>query len=370
MSDVARRAGVSTMTVSRVLSGTTQVSDAVREKVLSAVAELRYQPNELARSLRARRTRQIGLVVPYLFDPFFAICAHAISTVAKQHAYSVLLATSNEDPQAEFEEATRLMRRNVEGLILIPAHRAFDSSLMLAQEFERLPIVTLDRPIEGSRFDSLLVDNQGGARLATQHLISLGHERIHYIGLSDELYTMEMRHGAYRSTMEAAGLKPQSVIVTRALESSCLQVRALLSGKRPPTAFFCANNLVTRHVLHGLHSLQIHPPEQVALVGFDDFETADLIRPGITVVRQPVELLGRTAAEVLFSRLNATTTTKAGKRRTLPVELLVRGSCGASSRASLATPAPKPSSRSGPPTALPKRRSVQPIASTAARSNA
>jgi LacI family transcriptional regulator len=328
MSDVAELAGVSIMTVSRCLSGNTNVSLETRQRVLAAVAQLRYQRNEVARSLREQRSRQIGIVVPYLFDPFFAICAHAISSVAKQHSYSVVLATSNEDPQAEFEEASRMVRRNVDGLILIPAHNVFDSSLMLAREFEGLPIVTLDRPIDGSQFDSLLVDNEFGAELATKHLIALGHRRIAYIGLSNNLFTMEMRQRSYLRTMIAAGLPSKVVIVAGELESSHMRVRALLSERQPPTAFFCGNNLVTRHVLHSLNSLGIHPPSPVALVGFDDFETADLIRPGITVVRQPVELLGRAAAEVLFSRLSGANRTPSGKRTILPVELLVRGSCG------------------------------------------
>jgi LacI family transcriptional regulator len=329
MSDVAKLAGVSVMTVSRSLSGNTNVSEATLERVLAAVAQLRYQPNELARSLREQRSRQIGIVVPYLFDPFFAICAHAISTVAKRHAYSVVLATSNEDPQAEFDEASRMVRRNVEGLILIPAHRVKDASLMLGHEFEGLPIVTLDRPIEGSSFDSLLVDNELGAELAMRHLLALGHRRIAYVGLSNDLFTMAGRHRGYEHMMEDAGLPAKSVIVTEALESSLAHVRNLLSTKQPPTALFCSNNLVTRHVLHSLNCLGIHPPKPVALVGFDDFETADLLRPGVTVVRQPVELLGRTAAEVLFSRLSGSNVGQAGKHTILPVELVVRGSCGA-----------------------------------------
>src|SRR5580658_7289848 len=119
MSDVARLAGVSTMTVSRVLNNSANVSLTITERVFAAIEQLRYQPNELARSLRERRTRQIGVIVPYLLDPFFATCAHIISTIAKQHSYSVVLSTSDEDPQAELVEASRMLRRNIEGLIVI-----------------------------------------------------------------------------------------------------------------------------------------------------------------------------------------------------------------------------------------------------------
>jgi LacI family transcriptional regulator len=328
MSDVAKLAGVSTMTVSRVLNESAGVTEGLRKKVFIAIEKLRYQPNELARSLREQRSRQIGILVPYLFDPFFATCAHVISTVAKQHAYSVVLSTSNEDPQTEYEEASRMLRRNVEGLIVIPSHPSTGDSLLLAHEFDRMPIVTLDRPVDGSGFDSLLVENEQGGRLGTEHLISLGHKRIAYVGLSDDLYTMCMRHRGYRLAMEVAGLKPTAVICSSAIEDARAKIGKLLATKSKPTALFCANNLMTRHVLHSLQALDIYPPDGIALVGFDDFDTADLLRPGITVVRQPNELLGRTAAEVLFERLHESRTPKAGKRTVLPVELVVRGSCG------------------------------------------
>ncbi|WP_433975577.1 LacI family DNA-binding transcriptional regulator [Tunturiibacter lichenicola] len=329
MIDVAKLAGVSIMTVSRVLNGSANVTDGLRDKVFAAIEHLSYQRNEVARSLREQRSRQIGILVPYLFDPFFASCAHVISTVARQHAYSVVLSTSNEDPQTEYEEASRMLRRNVEGLIVIPSHPQTGQSPLLADKFKSMPIVALDRPIEGSGFDSLLVENQRGAALGTEHLLSLGHKRIAYIGLSDDLYTMCMRHRGYNLAMEAVGLKPVAAICSSALDDALVKVRELLSSKRKPTALFCANNLTTRHVLHSLQTLGIYPPNGVALVGFDDFETADLLRPGITVVRQPSELLGRTAADVLFKRLGDSRKTKTGKSTVLPVELIVRGSCGA-----------------------------------------
>lgn len=331
MIDVARLAGVSIMTVSRVLNHGPNVTEGMRQKVFAAIEHLRYQPNEVARSLREQRSRQIGIIVPYLFDPFFAICAHAMSTVAQKHSYSVVISTSQEDPEAEFDEASRMLRRNVDGLLIVPAHTYPKASHLLAHEFERLPIVTLDRPIAGSRFDTVLVENERGAKTGTEHLITLGHKRIAYIGLSDNLYTMQIRHQGYQAAMDAARLKAESVIVSSASDDTVQALRKLLSRKKPPTALFCANNLVTRHVLHSLQAMDMHPPESIALVGFDDFEMADLMRPGITVVRQPAEQLGRTAAEMLFARLAAPPKNKAGKQTILPVELVVRGSCGSPS---------------------------------------
>ncbi len=212
-----------------------------------------------------------------------------------------------------------MLRRNVEGLIVIPAHGVGNASLLLGRQFERLPIVTLDRPIEGSRFDSLLVENERGARLGTEHLIRLGHKRVTYIGLTDDLYTMQRRHAGYAAGMEGAGLESKVAFLSGALDNSRAVVRNLLSVAKPPTAIFCANNLITRRVLHSLQSMDLHPPEPVALVGFDDVDTADLIRPGITVVRQPHELLGRTATDVLFEELTGGRGANAGKHRVLPV---------------------------------------------------
>lgn len=328
MSDVAKLAGVSIMTVSRVLNDSANVTDSLRERVFAAIEKLQYQRNELARSLREQRSRQIGVVLPYLYDPFFATCAHVISAVAKHHSYSVVLSTSNGDPETEHAEASRMLRRNVEGLIVIPSHVQTEDSLLLAHEFARMPIVTLDRPIEGSGFDSLLVENEEGAKLGTNHLVQLGHKKIAYVGLTDAQYTMHMRHLGYSEAMKDAGLKETAVICTSELEDAFRKIQQLCSGKNRPTALFCANNLTTRHVLHSLQMLNIHLPGEMALVGFDDFETADLLQPAITVVRQPVEQLGRTAADVLFKRLDEPHKPRAGNRTVLPVELVVRGSCG------------------------------------------
>jgi LacI family transcriptional regulator len=318
------------MTVSRVLNQQPNVTDEVRQRVNAAIRELRYQPNELARSLRERRSRQIGIIVPYLLDPFFAICAHAVSTVAKRRSYSVVISTSNEEAATELEEAHRMLRRNVEGLILIPARGANGQDLLADRD---VPIVAVDRPLLGD-FDSVLVENEVGARLGTEHLIELGHRRIAFVGLTGSLYTMELRARGYCAAMRQAGLTSHMVEVSTQLSAMQEAIHRLLAQAAPPSALFCGNNLITRHVLHSLQALGVHPPQQIALVGFDDFETADLVVPGITVVRQPVEQLGITAAEMLFARIDTAASDRSNRphepqQRVLPVELVVRGSCGA-----------------------------------------
>ncbi len=329
MSDVAKLAGVSTMTVSRALNENPNVTEETRQRVFEAIEKLRYRPNEVARSLRDRRSRQIGILIPNLYDPFFAICTHAISLVAKERAYSVVISTTDEDPETEFDEACRMMSRNVEGMIVIPAAGTTSRSMLTERELDHLPIVTLDRPVKGSRFASVLVQNKVGAQMGTEHLIRLGHKRIAFFGLPRQVYTMRMRHQGYEAAMTAAGLSPDAHYGIGKAEETLAQLKILLTGENPPTALFCANNLTTRNVLHSLQALGIHPPEPIALVGFDDFDTADLLLPGITVVRQPMEEVGRVAAEALFSQLLGDGGSEAGRRIVLPVELVVRGSCSA-----------------------------------------
>jgi LacI family transcriptional regulator len=329
MSDVAKLAGVSTMTVSRVLNENVNVTEDTRQRVMAAVEKLQYRRNEIARSLREQTSRQIGILVPNLYDPFFATCAHSISLVAKEHAYSVVISTSDEDARTEYDEASRMIRRNVDGLIVIPAIPVKGGPGLKDPEFQYLPIVALDRPLEGTRCDRLLVQNKHGAQSGVEHLIDLGHKNIAFFGLARPLYSLKMRQQGYEAAMNAAGLMLNISQVSDALQDTLAALRKTLSSRTPPTALFGSNNLVTRHLLHSMYTLGLHAPDSIALVGFDDFETAELMRPGITVVRQPVESLGRLAAEVLFARLAKGGDEPTPKRIMLPVELVIRGSCGA-----------------------------------------
>ena len=331
MSDVARVAGVSTMTVSRVLNENANVLEETRQRVFEAVEQLGYRRNELARSLRDRRSRQVGILLPNLCDPFFAMCAHAVNSVARNYGYSISTAMTEQNPDIEYEEALRMLHRSVEGLLVIPADVS-GTSRLLSPEFAAMPIMTMDRPASGAvrKLDTFLVQNKEGALRGTEHLLSLGHKRIACFALTRKLYTMRMRISGYEAAMAAARLKPVVREVPEDEGETLVAVRELMNGKEAPTAVFCANNLVTKQVLHSLQSLGIHPPSGVALVGFDDFELADLMRPGITVVRQPVESMAREAAEAMFARLTQPANGKHQvKKVVLPVELVVRGSCGA-----------------------------------------
>lgn len=333
MQDVAKLAHVGTMTVSRVLNGNVKVSAENRERVLSAIRALDYVPNEVARSLRQQRASQIGIIVPNIRDPFFAICSHAIGLVAKQHNYSVVLATSDEDAETEYKEATRLLRRSVDGLIVTPA--ACGRSHLGDPAFHDLPIVAVDRPVPSGGVDCVVVRNELGAYLGTQHLIGHGHRRVAHLSLSTDLYTMRCRARGYRKAMDEIGLQPE-IAVVGSLKEMLQVVKDLLRGRHGVTAFFCGNNVLSSGIVHVLSTLNVRIPEDIAVAGFDDFDTADILRPALTVVRQPIEDIGRIAAELLFARLqDRQAAPERARRRVLPVELVLRNSCGCTGTATL-----------------------------------
>ncbi len=327
MKDVARVAGVSLMTVSRVLNGTAKVNPETEALVRRAVQKLHFTPNELARSLRGMKSRSIGIILPYLYDQFFATCANEATVVAREHGYSVILATSGEDIEVEYAEAQLMLQRHVEGLLVIPAGDG--QSKLSLPEFNLTPIVCLDRPIQDPRFHSILVQNQSGARRGVQHLIvQHRHKRIVFLGMGRKLYTTSARYQGYRREMLDNRLKPQAFFDCVTQEATSTVVKKLMRESPAPTAFFTMNNMTTRYCLRALMEIGISIPKDVALVGFDDFELADILHPALTVVRQPARQLGRVAADFLFNLIKSVEPPLEGVKESLSVELVARRSCG------------------------------------------
>ena len=331
MQDVARLAGVGLMTVSRALNQSGPVSDEMRRKVQQAVVQLNYRPNEAARSLREGRSRSIGVIVPNFYDPFFAVCAHAITVVANEHGYSVIVTTSDEDPEVEYREAGSMLRRHVEGMLVVPAGRG--ETKLNREEFRSTPIVTLDRPIRGDHFGSVLVDNRGGARAGTLHLIEHKHKRIAFLSSSRKGFTQRVRYDGYRQAMLKAGLIPEGYFDCASREGTLATLRSLMDDAKAPAALFAGNNMVMRHLLHALSWMGVGIPDGVAVAGFDDFDMADIFHPALTVVRQPTNELGRVAADLLFAKFGEKQRAAESRQIVLPVELIVRRSCGCNSQA-------------------------------------
>jgi len=329
MIDVAKLANVGTMTVSRVLNGSAYVGPETASRVHAAIKRLGYRPNEMARVLRGIKSRSIGLIVPSLADPFFAICAHNINAVAQTHGYSMILTASNDSVGTEFSEAEWMLQKCVEGLIICPVPAKL--SKLSNPIFQRTPIVAFDRPLQLPRVASVLVENGAGAKLGTQHLLDHGHKRIHFLGDAPDLFTIKTRRDGYQRAIMGAGLIPESSLDCNSEQIVLEYIKRVMAGKNAPTAFFSGNNRISRYIYRALLHLGLRIPKDVAVVGFDDFDTADMLSPPLTVISQPVEVLGKTAAEVLFSRLKTTADTWPKTSRTaLKVQLVVRVSCGCS----------------------------------------
>lgn len=332
MNDVARLAGVGTMTVSRVLSGTAKVSETTAQRVRLAIDHLQYRPNELARAFRGQQSRTIGLILPYLYDSFFAHCAHAIAKVVKERGYSMILTTSDEDPQAEFEAAEKMLERHVDGIVLIPATEHETASRLTRHFFGRTPVVAFDRPMQDASVDVVLVQNTAGSRRMVEHLIEHGHQQISFMGLSRSLFTINARFLGYRQAMRDAGLREDAFFGCTSLEATQQALLERLNGADPPTAIFTSNNLATRYVFAALNNAGVKMPAEIALAGFDDFDLAEMTSPTLTVVRQPAQEMGRVAINLLFDRIERSEVTQAGNRTVLPVELVLRRSCGCKHR--------------------------------------
>lgn len=330
MSDVARLAGVGTMTVSRVLSGTVRVSAETTQRVQTAIEQLKYRPNVLARAFRGQRSHSIGVIIPYLYDPFFANCAHAVTSIAKEHGYSVIITTSDEDPETEYAEADQMLQRHVDGLLVIPSK--FRQTRLTRALFGKTPVVAFDRPVPDPSIDTVLVQNAIGMRRIAEHLIEHGHRRIAYIALSRSLFTINTRFLGYRRAMQDAGLETDAVFDCGSEEAAEQVLKAKLDGNNAPTAVLTSNTLATRYVLGAIARLGVHVPNDLAFAGFDDFDLAEFTSPPLTVVRQPAQEMGRVAASLLFDRITRGETPHTGNRIVLPVEIVLRRSCGCKHR--------------------------------------
>jgi LacI family transcriptional regulator len=323
---VARLAGVGIGTASRVLNNEGYVSERTAAKVKAVIDQLGYKPNEVARNLKVRRSGAIGIVVPDLGDPFIATCVQAAQMVIRGSGNISILTFSEGSPEIEAQEIDYLIRRQIDGILIIPAGGSADHLTPTA--LHSTPLVSFDQPIPGRHIDAVLVKNKEGAITGAQHLIFHGHRRIAAIGVNKHLHSMSKRIEGYREVMKRAGLIPEVCMVPPRPEAVAAQLAELMKEKKPPTAIFSLNGLTSIFLLQAMAEQGISTPDQVALVGFDDLQLAELLAPPLTVVRQPAALLGADAAALLLERMATSSSSAPGKRVTLDTELVIRRSCG------------------------------------------
>lgn len=324
---VAEQAGVSTATVSRVLSGAGRVSDELVKRVTHAAEKLNYHPNRTARELRTQRGYTAALIIPDIENPFFTSIARGVEQILRAAGYTLILINSDEDEQIEMQHLMQLHADGVSGVILAPTSQD-------PQKYEQLVeagmnLVAIDRIPRKLRADSVAVNNQDAIYQATQHLFEMGHRQIGFISGLPNVSTAYERRQGFEQAIERLGITTLPKWIQqgnfRQEEGSAAMNRILRLANRP-TAVITANNMMTLGALKAVYENKLVIPDDIAIVGFDDVEWASSLNPPLTVIAQPTRELGQAAARLLLGRI---------KRRDLPfhyvvlnTQLIVRASSG------------------------------------------
>ena len=324
--DVARLAGVGIKTVSRVINGEPNVSEHTAIRVRQAIAQLRWEPDIRARNLRRAdgRTHTIGLLLGSVSNPFAAEMHRAIEDVAANRGYAVLASSHDDDPAREGTAMAAILGRRVDGVIMMPIAA---SQAYLQTDIDRgLNVVCVDREPAGALIPSIRSDARVAAAVATRHLIRRGHQRIAMLHDDENIWTARERRNGYLDAMRFAGLDIDDELIVGGLSDPELSGAAsdrIIRMQNPPTAIVCGNNLITVGAVRTLQRLSLQ--HEIGLVGLDDFDTADLMAPPITVVAQRPSQIGRLAADQLFAMIDGTLP-RTGSPISVPTDLIERGS--------------------------------------------
>ena len=325
--DVARRAGVSVATVSRVLNGGELVREETRARVKRAASELRYTPNSTARSLITRRTATFGVVLPDLYGEFFSEVIRGMDPLARQRGYHLLLSSSHDD-QSEIEFALGAMRGRVDGLVVMSPN--VSGAALAGSLPPDLPVVLLNCEVDGDEFSTLNIDNFGGARAMVRHLAATGHRRIGMIRGGEANFDARERHRGYRVALGEAGLhgsdgrwEATGDFTEAGGWHAALELARL---PEPPTAIFCANDSMAVGAMSALRGAGLRVPDDVAVSGFDDIPIARYLSPALTSVHVDVQRLGARAVELLCTALADSRAPPV--HELIPTRLVIRRSCG------------------------------------------
>lgn len=329
LNDIAKTAGVSVSTVSRVVNNKTKkyrISSETRQLVLNTAKKLNYRPNELARGLRLKKTHTIGLIVPDISNPFFAQVTRIIQTNSYQLGYSLIVCNTDENLNTEIEQIELLRSKGVDGFILMPVGLNYGHIEKLL--IGNIPIVLLDRCFDELKTNSVVVDNYMGSYKATEHLINYGHKRIAIIQGLTSTYTNNLRLKGYLDALEKYKIKAdQKLIVGKDFrrENGYIETKLLLNLENPPTAIFTTSDLITLGALQAIFEEKYNIPNDVSLVSFDDIDFAPYLISPLTTVRQPKELIGEMAVKLLIEDIKLKGKSEK-KRIVLPTSLEIRKS--------------------------------------------
>ena len=326
--DVAKRAGVAPITVSRCINNSGYCSPETRSRIEAAITELGFVPNRLASGLRSKRSNTLALVLTDITNPFFTTIARGVEDVASKAGYTVIFCNTDESVSKEQMYVHMLLEKRVDGILLVPAQSTIDSVVLIKKQ--HTPIVMLDRRVPDPQTDVVRCDSEGGAYELTRLLLSLGHREIAILNGPRGVSTSEDRLHGYRRALEETGI---TAISRREYYGAFNQASGYemtfkaLAAAEKPTALFASNNFIAFGALKALQEAGLRVPEDIAVVGFDDLPSALVTFPFLTVAAQPAYEMGRKAIEILLNKLSGGASDQY-QEVILPAEIVIRQSSG------------------------------------------
>lgn len=328
ITEIAKAAGVSPATVSRAMNNTDHpMNQETKERILRIANALGYQPNMVARSMRTDRTYTIGIIVENILSPFIPPIIRGIQDFLHPEGYSSIIINSDWDPKIEANSISSLNNRMIDGIIFVETwHHSPDA----IEKMTTKPFVFVHRLFNSHSPNSVLPDDYGGARLATQHLAKLGHQRIAFINGPKDWDASLNRIRGYKDELEACGLPLEKNLIKKGdweVKGGYLATLALAGMRNPPTAVFAANDLMALGTIYALQEAKLRVPQDIAVVGYDNRNFSGFVRPAITTVTLPCYEMGVSAARLLSDLINDKV--KAVEPIEVKGELIVRETCGA-----------------------------------------
>ncbi len=326
--DIAKKLSISASTVSRALNNNPIISESTRKRIKRTAEKMGYRPNNLAASLRTRRTHTIGVIVPLINRHFFSSVISGIEEVAYNEGFTVTISQSNDSLEKESKIAQSLYNNHMDGIIISIGMETENYDHLKHFKEKNIPIVFFDRALDEIEAHKIVVDDYGGGYRVTKHLLDQGANRIAHIGGPLTLGIYRLRQKGYNDALKHAGIKiDKSIIVNNNLTSDdgTAAIKKLLKNPSPPDAIFCANDTTALSVIIYLHNLGIKVPDDIAVIGFSNEPYSAVVTPSISTVRQPGFEMGKQAARLLIEQIKSKST-RDFRTIVMPTELIIRQS--------------------------------------------
>ena len=327
--DIARALNLSTSTVSRALRGSYEISAETKRLVINYAERVHYMPNPIALSLKANRSKVLGVIVPQIANHFFSQAINGIEAVAYSRGYHVVIMQSHENYEREIITVEQAVNRKVDGLLISLSSQTIDVTHLQKLHEKKFPIVLFDRVSQALDVPKIIADNYGGAFAATEHLIQTGRRRIAHIGIPAYMSITQERLAGYRAALDKYGLPYDETLIRHVglgqYEIDPIVIE-LLTQSPPPDAFFTASDRLALGCMAALRRLGVAIPEQAALIGFTNVTVADLLAPSLSTIEQPAVEIGQMAAERLIDLIERPQQKLCTGTEKLPTRLVVRES--------------------------------------------